>query len=69
MENSTLPVSANCIMSYEEYHLLWLLGIVVISATSTLVAMIAERLRKRVLSRRDFGCPPGINTAADPEYK
>jgi len=58
MENTTLYASTDL---YEEYHPLWLVGMVVLSAISTLAAMAAKRLQKRIQAR-------GINTATDPKY-
>jgi len=58
MENTTSYSSTD---SDEEYHPLWLVGMVVFSAISTLAAMAAKRLQKRIRAR-------GINTAAELEY-
>jgi len=60
MENSTaLPLVSDC-MSYE-HEPLWLVGMVVLSAISTLAAMTAKRRQKRIRAR-------GINAAAESEY-
>jgi len=58
MENTTSCASTD---SHEEYHPLLLVGMVVLSAISTLAAITAKRLQKRIRAR-------GINTAAESEY-